>query len=69
MEPFKYGDIIEFCDEWYLVLNNYGTTGRVQEYYKGGNVGDIIDPFYWQFGDAKCVLVKGKGEMNEHSEH
>jgi hypothetical protein len=51
---FKEGDIIDFCDEQYVVLTNNGGSGRVQENYKNG---DIIN-FYWEYAGEKCVLVE-----------
>lgn len=51
---FKSTDIIEFCDEKYLVLENYGNSGKVQVYPNG----IIIDPFYWNFSGTLCNLVK-----------
>ncbi len=52
---FKPGDVIEYCGEEYLVLENQGTRGRVQENYEDG---DIIYPFYWSFDGRECKLVK-----------
>jgi len=51
---FKPTDIIEFCDEEYLVLENYGDSGKVQVYPNGLT----IDPFYWNFHGTECELLK-----------
>ena len=54
---FKENDIIEFCDEQYLVIENYGSSGMVKEYYDGC-IGDIkIGNFYWNYQGEKCKLV------------
>ena len=50
---FNRGDIVEFCDERFLVLENHGNSGRVQE-HPGG---EVIAPFYWSFEGASCVKV------------
>lgn len=57
MELFKRYDLIEFAGDYFQVLKNYGTCGRVQEYFPSGNVGTIIDPFYWEFEGEKCKKV------------
>lgn len=51
---WKPGDIIEFCDELYEIIENYGSTGKVKELH--GTT--IINKFYWEFNQEKCVLVK-----------
>jgi len=65
-EEFKKDDIIEFCGETYVVLENYGNSGRVIEYYNG-TYGDKVGKFYWEFQDEKCILVghieKKNGEL------
>ena len=53
---FQYGDIIEFCGDRFLVLENYGDRGKVVEYPKGEDPVEI-DPFYWEFEGSKCVKV------------
>lgn len=49
------GDIIEFAGDQYLVLENWGSSGKVKEY-----PGDtVISPFYWEFeGEAAKVVPK-----------
>lgn len=55
MTDFVEGDVIEFCGESFIVLENYGDRGRVQEDCTNGAV---IDPFYWEFDGHACKLVK-----------
>lgn len=55
---YKHGDIIEFCGDSFMILKNYGESGRVQEYFQGGNMGIIIDPFYWKFENEECKLAR-----------
>jgi len=50
------GDVIEFCDETYIVVMNHGNSGLVKEYYDG-KIGDFIGTFYWYFKGSKCVVV------------
>lgn len=50
---FKQGDIIVYCDEEYVVLENQGNRGIVRENYENGFV---IDPFYWEYGGYQCTL-------------
>ncbi len=50
------GDIVEFCDETYVVLENNGRSGKVREYYDG-KIGEYIGMFYWYFQGSKCVVV------------
>lgn len=51
--PFKAGDTIEFCGEWVVVLAAHNEKyGRVRNSF-----GDVVDPFYWTFGDQQCKLV------------
>lgn len=54
---FKTYDIIEYADDYFMVLKNYGSKGRVQEYFPGGRVGEIIEPFYWVYEGLECRLV------------
>lgn len=61
---FKRYDIIEYAGDYFMVLKNYGHKGRVQEYFPGGNVGEIIDPFYWVYEGLECSLVN-HAHMNE----
>jgi Mn-dependent DtxR family transcriptional regulator len=53
-EPFKREEIIEYADEEYVVLKNYGTRGRVRLL----NTHMIIDPFYWNFQGMEARRVK-----------
>ncbi len=48
--PFVKGDKIEYCGDHYLVLENHGSRGMVQEFPNGV----VIYPFYWQIHGAKC---------------
>lgn len=51
--PFKVGDTIEFCGERVVVLAAHNEKyGRVRNSF-----GDVVDPFYWTFGDQQCKLV------------
>lgn len=50
---FKKGDIIEFCDDEFEVIENYGDSGKVKENGKGGC---IIKPFYWNYCGEICKL-------------
>jgi len=54
---FKPKDIIEYCNDQYEVIVNYGNSGRVRENCKDGT---IIDPFYWEIYGEKCKLVSRK---------
>jgi len=58
---FKKGDIIEFCDEQYEVLENYGTSGKVREYpysqINNWGFQTVIDSFYWNYSGEKCKLI------------
>ena len=53
---FKKDDIIEFCNDTYIVLKNYGNSGSVQEYCND-TLGDIVGQFYWNFQGEKCILI------------
>lgn len=51
---FKKGDIIEFCGDQYIVEENHGNSGVVQEYpAQDGKI-----RFYWTFQGERCTLVK-----------
>lgn len=50
---FKSGDIIVFCNEEFIVIENYGSSGKVKENCDGGN---IINNFYWEYQGEKCKL-------------
>lgn len=52
--PFKENDVITMFDEYYIVLKNYGTRGRVRLV----NTHFVIDPFYWEFQGIEARLVK-----------
>lgn len=56
---FKTYDIIEYADDFFMVLKNYGYKGRVQEYFleECWCTGEIIDPFYWVYEGLECRLV------------
>ena len=63
---FKTYDIIEYAGDYFMVLKNYGHCGRVQEYFPGGNVGEIVEPFYWVYEGLECRKVN-HAHMNEIS--
>lgn len=50
---FKVGDVIVFCNEEFIVLENWGDSGKVKENSKNGNV---IGKFYWEYYGEKCKL-------------
>lgn len=53
-EPdFKKGDIIEYCDERFEVVENYGSTGKVK--YVGDDT--LILPMNWEYAGERCVKV------------
>lgn len=45
-KPFTRGERVEYCGDHFVVVDNFGTTGRVREAYEGGST---IYPFYWDF--------------------
>jgi len=51
---FKEGDIIEFCDDQFVVLKDFGYSGKVQENCKNGAIVNC----YWEFQGERCKLVK-----------
>jgi hypothetical protein len=53
-KPFIPGETIDYCDEHYVVVANYGSSGKVRE---AGTDGRVIDPFYWKFADVECRRV------------
>ena len=58
-ETFESGDIIEFCGDKFIVIENYGRHGKVKEYEST----TVIDNFHWDFqGIEWCKLVK-KGNI------
>lgn len=52
---FKEGDIISYADAEFVVIDNYGSCGKVKENYENG---DIIDNFYWKIYGEECKLIK-----------
>ena len=59
-EPgFNKGDIIEYADEHYEVVENRGDRGAVREYWNG-KYGDFINTFYWEAYGERCKLVEKK---------
>ena len=44
---FELGDVVEFCEQKYLVISNHGTSGVVAE-YSFGETGDVVK-FSWEF--------------------
>jgi len=52
---WKPGDVIEFCENLYIVVENHGDSGVVRENCEGGLV---ISHWQWDFAGAKCELVK-----------
>lgn len=50
---FKKGDIIEFCGDEFVVIENYGDSGKVKENSKQGCT---INPFYWKYSGETCKL-------------
>ena len=53
MGKYKVGDIIEWCDETYEILEIYGNgdSGRV----KYGN-GEIVNNFYFNYQGEKAII-------------
>ena len=58
---FQKGDVIEFCDENYFVIENNGSTGVVNPF--GEN--HYVRFFHWKFQDeiAKFVRKPTKDEL------
>lgn len=52
---FISGDVIEYANDLYIVLENTGTSGKVCEYH---DTSTIIEPFYWNYDGEKCKLIK-----------
>lgn len=50
---FKKDDIIIWCNEEFIVIENYGESGIVKENCKNG---DIINNFRWNFQGEKAIL-------------
>jgi hypothetical protein len=63
---FNIGDIIEYCDETYEVLevNFFNDGGTVAEWYNG-KCGDIISNFKWSAYGEDCKLVKRPEEISK----
>ncbi len=55
MRVFKPGDIIEYCDDKFEVLENHGYKGTVKELGKNPVV---ISSFHWFYCGTGCKLVK-----------
>jgi hypothetical protein len=51
---FKEGDVIEFCDEHYFVIKNYGSKGLVKPFAENY----YINSFYWKFEDSIAKFVR-----------
>lgn len=51
-KPFERGEVIVFCEEEYVVMENYGLSGKVHVY---GFEQNIIGNFYWDFYGEACV--------------
>lgn len=51
---FERGDIVEFCDENYIVIENNGSTGTVSP------LGETfyIRNFYWNFQGSETKFVR-----------
>lgn len=54
---FKPNDIIDYCGDKFLVVNNWGSKGEVREYVNNEKASDYIIDFYWDFGGIQCKLV------------
>lgn len=56
--PFQKNDIITFCGETFLVIENHGNSGKVAECDNEGACNDtIIQPFYWTFQGTQCEQI------------
>lgn len=58
-KDFKKYDLIEYSGDTFVVLENNGHYGMVEEYDPDRN-GDVISPFYWEFEGEECILLKSK---------
>jgi hypothetical protein len=56
--PFRQDEIIEYSDDLYVVLKNYGNRGKVRLL----NTYLTIDPFYWEFDGTEARRVKKEDE-------
>lgn len=52
-KPFEPGETIEFCDDHFVVEQNYGTTGRVRI----PGTSQVLERFCWTFEGVKCTRV------------
>jgi len=60
IKKFYPGDIIEFCGDQFLVLANYGNSGKVQEW---PSKIVTIDNFKWSFQDSSSKLIGTEEEI------
>ena len=51
---FQKGDVVEFCDEYYFVIENNGTTGVVNPFGETFYVSN----FYWKYQDSITKFVR-----------
>ena len=51
---FKKGDVVEFCDEHYFVIENNGLTGVVNPFGETF----YLRNFYWKFQDEETKFVR-----------
>lgn len=49
-KPFEKGELIEFCGERLVVVDNFGSSGNV----KYPNDETETFKYYWAYGDEKC---------------
>lgn len=54
-KDFKKGDIIEWDEHRYKVIENHGTFGTVEN-----SSGEIVKDFSWKFLDKESVLISRK---------
>ena len=59
MEKFEKGDVIEFCDEQYFVLENHGSSGVVATV---GIPHDYSRMFYWNYQGEECKFIRKSEE-------
>jgi len=53
-KPFEKGDVVEYCDEKYFVIENNGTTGVVKPF--GENL--YMRNFIWKFEDFETKFIR-----------
>lgn len=51
---FKKGDVVEFCDQQYYVIENNGSKGVVNPF--GENF--YLSDFHWELGDEVTKFVR-----------